>query len=66
MTDLVSSSDARGVVSCVVDADLRFHLEALRWYAGLNRIAGVESTILLYMPSAPIRHLNSTTFVRRV
>jgi hypothetical protein len=47
MTDLVSSSDARGVVSCVVDADPRFHLEALRWYAGLNRIAGVESTHLV-------------------
>jgi hypothetical protein len=42
MTDMLSNSAAGGVVSCVVDADPRFHLEALRWYVGLNRIAGVD------------------------
>ena len=35
-----------GVVSCVVDQDPRFHFEALRWYAALNRIAGVDATNL--------------------
>jgi hypothetical protein len=34
---------ARGVFSCVVDADPRFHLDALRWYATLSRIVGVDS-----------------------
>jgi SAM-dependent methyltransferase len=33
---------SRGVFSCVVDADPRFHLDALRWYATLTRIVGVD------------------------
>ncbi len=37
----------RGVYSCVVDADPRFHLEALRWYATLRRIVGVEPADLV-------------------
>ncbi len=32
----------RGVFSCVVDTDPRFHLDALRWYATLNRIVGAD------------------------
>lgn len=32
----------QGVFSCVVDADPRFHLDALRWYATLNRIVGAD------------------------
>ena len=31
-----------GVISCVVDEKPRFHFEALRWFAALNRIAGVD------------------------
>jgi len=31
-----------GVFSCVVDGDRRFHLDALRWYATLHRIVGVD------------------------
>jgi hypothetical protein len=38
---------ARGVYSCVVDADPRFHLEALRWYATLTRVVGVEPSDLV-------------------
>jgi hypothetical protein len=37
----------RGVYSCVVDADPRFHLEALRWYATLNRVVGVDPAHLV-------------------
>lgn len=36
-----------GVFSCVVDTDPRFHREALRWYASLTRVAGVEPTDLV-------------------
>jgi len=36
-----------GVISCVVDQDPRFHVEALRWYAALNRIVGVDSADLV-------------------
>jgi hypothetical protein len=32
-----------GVFSCVVDADIRFHLDALRWYAVLRTVAGVQA-----------------------
>lgn len=40
----VQGDDLRpqGVFSCVVDADPRFHLDALRWYATLSRIVGVD------------------------
>jgi hypothetical protein len=37
----------RGVYSCVVDADPRFHLEALRWYATLSRVVGVDPADLV-------------------
>jgi 2-polyprenyl-3-methyl-5-hydroxy-6-metoxy-1,4-benzoquinol methylase len=36
-----------GTFACVVDSDPRFHLEALRWYATLHRVAGVEPTDLI-------------------
>lgn len=32
---------AGGVFTCVVDADPRFHLDALRWYASLHGVLGV-------------------------
>ena len=31
-----------GVFSCVVDQHPRFHLEALRWFASLTTVAGVD------------------------
>jgi hypothetical protein len=42
MTDLLTGSPARGIFSCVVDTDPRFHLDVLRWYATLDRIVGVR------------------------
>ncbi len=42
-----SGRAATGVISCVVDQDPRFHFEALRWYAALNRIAGVDASDLI-------------------
>ncbi len=41
------ASSARGVFSCVVDADRRFHLEALRWYATLVGVIGVDPADLV-------------------
>jgi hypothetical protein len=38
----VSNHEPAGVFSCVVDQNPRFHFEALRWYATLNRIVGVD------------------------
>lgn len=32
-----------GVFACVVDAHPKFHLDALRWFATLQRIAGVDA-----------------------
>jgi SAM-dependent methyltransferase len=32
-----------GIVSCVLDASPRFYMEALRWFAGLTELAGVEA-----------------------
>ena len=32
----------RGLFACVVDEHSRFHLDALRWYAALTKIAGVS------------------------
>jgi hypothetical protein len=34
-------------MSCVVDEHPRFHLEALRWYASLTRVAGVDPSDLV-------------------
>ena len=42
-----SEVSPRGVFSCVVDVDPRFHLEALRWYATLDRIVGVDPADLV-------------------
>jgi SAM-dependent methyltransferase len=33
---------SNGTFSCVVDTDPRFHLDALRWFAALTRVAGVS------------------------
>lgn len=38
---------ATGTFSCVVDADARFHLEALRWFAALTTVAGVDPADLI-------------------
>jgi hypothetical protein len=42
-----SEDSPRGVFSCVVDADPRFHLQALRWYATLDRVVGVDPADLV-------------------
>jgi hypothetical protein len=42
-----------GVIACVVDKDPRFHFEALRWYAGLNRIARVDASHLVVHAVGP-------------
>jgi hypothetical protein len=44
-TDRVASPP--GVFACVVDAEPRFHLDALRWYAALTRVAGVDPADLV-------------------
>ena len=44
-TPLVSGS--RGLFSCVVDEHPRFHLDALRWFASLTKLAGVSPTDLV-------------------
>jgi SAM-dependent methyltransferase len=36
-----------GTIACVVDDDPRFHLDALRWYASLTGVAGVDPTDLV-------------------
>jgi hypothetical protein len=36
-----------GKFSCVVESHPRFHLDALRWYAALTRVAGVQPTDLV-------------------
>jgi len=38
---------AVGTFSCVVDADPRFHLEALRWYATLRLVVGADPADLV-------------------
>ena len=38
---------AHAVFSCVVDDDPRFHLDALRWFASLTTIAGVDPRDLI-------------------
>ena len=37
----------QGLFACVVDGPSRFHLDALRWYAALTSIAGVNATDLV-------------------
>jgi hypothetical protein len=51
-----------GCIACVIDAQPRFHLEALRWYACLTEVAGVEASDLVAhvvgpLDSEPLRHL---------
>jgi hypothetical protein len=58
-----SSAATGGYVTCVVDNHPRFHLEALRWFACLTEIAGVEASDLVVQvvgppDSEPIRHLD--------
>ena len=40
---MIPDPQPAGRFSCVVDSDPRFHLDALRWYAALTRVAGVAS-----------------------
>jgi SAM-dependent methyltransferase len=44
---------AAGTFSCVVDTHPRFHLEALRWFASLTRLAGVDPTDLVVHAISP-------------
>jgi 2-polyprenyl-3-methyl-5-hydroxy-6-metoxy-1,4-benzoquinol methylase len=40
--DVVGAVRTKGILSCVVDEDPRFHLDALRWFVSLTAIAGVD------------------------
>ncbi len=56
------SAASGGCVACVIDDHPRFHLEALRWYACLTEVAGVEASDLVVqvvgqLASEPLRHL---------
>jgi SAM-dependent methyltransferase len=42
-----------GKFSCVVDVHPRFHLDALRWFASLTRLAGVAATDLVVHAVCP-------------
>lgn len=46
-------STAIGTFSCVVDAHPRFHLDALRWFASLTRLAGVDPADLVVHAVGP-------------
>jgi SAM-dependent methyltransferase len=46
---------ATGTFSCVVDAHPRFHLDALRWFASLTRLAGVDPADLVIHAVGPAR-----------
>jgi SAM-dependent methyltransferase len=46
---------AAGTFSCVVDAHPRFHLDALRWFASLTRLAGVDPADLVVHSVGPAR-----------
>jgi hypothetical protein len=53
-----------GSIACVVDNHPRFHLEALRWYACLTEVAGVDPSDLVVhvvgpLTSEPLCHLES-------
>jgi hypothetical protein len=43
-----------GVIACVVDDRPRFHLEALRWFACLTEVAGVDAPDLVVQVVGPI------------
>ena len=42
-----SPGGVTGTISCVVDQDPRFHLDALRWFASLTAVAGVDPSDLV-------------------
>jgi SAM-dependent methyltransferase len=46
---------AAGKLSCVIDSHPRFHLDALRWFAALTRLAGVEPADLVVHAVGPAR-----------
>jgi hypothetical protein len=51
-----------GCIACVVDNHPRLHLEALRWYACLTEVAGVDASDLVIqavgpLDSEPLRYL---------
>lgn len=53
-----------GVLSCVVDADARFTLEVLRWYATATRMAGIPgSALTVHLVGHDVSNLAS--FLRR-
>jgi hypothetical protein len=47
------TSTAAGLFSCVVDTHPRFHLDALRWFASLTRLAGVDPKDLVVNAISP-------------
>jgi SAM-dependent methyltransferase len=49
------TSAAAGTFSCVIDAHPRFHLDALRWFASLTRLAGVDAADLVVHAVGPQR-----------
>lgn len=54
-----------GVFSCVVDANPRFHVEALRWYATLTRSAGVRAEDLIVHSVSPSSSSIVLDYLRR-
>jgi hypothetical protein len=61
-----------GFIACVVDDRPRFHLEALRWFACLTQVAGVEASHLIVQvvgptASEPLLYLESQgATIRRI
>ena len=56
------ASAGGGCFACVIDDHPRFHLEALRWYACLTKVAGVDPSDLVVqvvgpLDSEPLHHL---------
>src|SRR5580693_10208728 len=46
---------AAGKFSCVIDSHPRFHLDALRWFSSLTRLAGVDAADLVVHAVGPAR-----------
>lgn len=44
---MTASAYPLGSLSCVVDSDPRFHLEALRWFATAQKLAGIHASDLI-------------------
>jgi SAM-dependent methyltransferase len=51
--DHTPSAAVPGIVACVVDDDPRLHLEALRWFATLTGLAGVDPSDLVVHAVGP-------------